>query len=176
MSVYAFIGSTHECLQPVNFQIRRRFCRFDCLRARGAGDVKIRSRLRFLLSARFTASVPAQSGCRIWPPRQVTSLAVAMVLKEAPKGGACVALIKPKRKRGRASSEAPAETPRPCGREMSHAWYDGPTCKSCYERETREDGLRRTVAGRRVDPLPTAGEQVSESGGDIPLEVLTISV
>ena len=84
-----------------------------------------------------------------------------MVLKD---GGPCIGMIHEKAKNG---EERPP--PRQCSKTRDHAWYSGPLCKACYEKEVREKG------GRRGQGKRARVEEVEERGGDYPVEIVRIN-
>ena len=101
-------------------------------------------------SARRFDHPPLQTRSACPPPH------CRMVLHPPRCGGTCVAVYK---RRG-------ARAPSPCGAEEAHVWYAGPTCKSCYERQGRQNAKSKRGAAR---------EEVEEaSGGDILVEVLKV--
>ena len=73
-------------------------------------------------------------------------------------GGPCTAMRRRKGCRGEASV---------CNDTMSHAWYAGPTCKACYDRE-------KAAQSQQKKRVHNEGAE-DESGGDNVLEVIKIS-
>ena len=98
--------------------------------------------------------LPSDSPCSQTRAAWAPLTAVSMVLKPSPSGEACVAID---RRKGNSA---------PCGREVSHAWYAGPTCKNCY--------IRASSAGRKSQKGGASEQGEDISGGDILLEVLKV--
>ena len=75
-------------------------------------------------------------------------------------GGPCIVFVKEKGNPGKLI---------PCGKVQDHAFYAGPTCKSCYERINRKKNKRKvpdTATGVPIDP-----EDMQEEQSEILVEI-----
>ena len=94
---------------------------------------------------------------RVPKPREPAKRVAArlMVLKPSPSGDSCAAMVTPK----------DGGEPVVCGRTQAHAWYAGPTCKSCYEKACTKKRGRSTAS---------CEEEENESAGDTLLEIIDV--